>query len=248
VTKLEPEYWDPMTGDVRGVHVKSRNAAGVTIPLDLEAYGSRILVFSRQAAKISPPFPSSSPTALDISRDWRVTFGTGGKTETMNQLRSWTDDEDTRYFSGEATYEKTLTIPPEILKGGNSVYLDFGEGKPIPPQPLRAGMQAWLEPPVREAAVVYINGKRAGSLWCAPYSVEVTSIVHAGENSVRVVVANLALNYMAGHALPDYRLLNLRYGVRFEAQDMDKVQPIPAGLIGPIRLLFARSGKSSSAE
>jgi hypothetical protein len=31
-------------------------------------------------------------------------------------------------------------------------------------------------------------------------------------------------------------LLNLRYGERFQAQDMDKVQPIPAGLLGPIRL------------
>jgi hypothetical protein len=32
-------------------------------------------------------------------------------------------------------------------------------------------------------------------------------------------------------------LLNLRYGTRFEPQDMDKVQPVPAGLFGPIRLL-----------
>ena len=51
-----------------------------------------------------------------------------------------------------------------------------------------------------------------------------------------VVVGNLALNHMAGRPLPDYRLLNLRYGVRFEAQDMDKVQPVPSGLLGPIRL------------
>lgn len=42
---------------------------------------------------------------------------------------------------------------------------------------------------------------------------------------------------MAGHALPDYRLLNLRYGVRFEPQDMDKVRAEPAGLLGPIRLV-----------
>ena len=28
------------------------------------------------------------------------------------------------------------------------------------------GMQAWLDAPVREAAVVYINGQRAGSVWC----------------------------------------------------------------------------------
>jgi hypothetical protein len=66
-------------------------------------------------------------------------------------------------------------------------------------------------------------------------------LLHPGENTIRIQVANLALNYMAGHALPDYRLLNLRYGVRFEAQDMDKVQPIPAGLLGPIRLLVMRT-------
>jgi len=43
---------------------------------------------------------------------------------------------------------------------------------------------------------------------------------------------------MAGKILPDYRLLNLRYGARFEAQDMDKVQPVASGLLGPMRLVM----------
>ena len=97
-------------------------------------------------------------------------------------------------------------------------------------------MQAWLDPPVREAAVVYINGERAGSIWCPPYRLNVTRFLRAGKNQFRILVANTALNYMAGHSLPDYRLLNLRYGERFQAQDMDKVQPIASGLLGPIRL------------
>jgi hypothetical protein len=42
---------------------------------------------------------------------------------------------------------------------------------------------------------------------------------------------------MAGRRLPDYRLLNSRYGVRFEPQDMDKIEPVPAGLFGPIKLV-----------
>ena len=98
-------------------------------------------------------------------------------------------------------------------------------------------MQAWLDAPVREAAVVYINDRRAGSIWCPPYSLDVTNFLHGGANKIRIVVANLALNYMAGRRLPDYKLLNLRYGERFQAQDMDKVQPIPAGLLGPIHLI-----------
>jgi hypothetical protein len=52
-----------------------------------------------------------------------------------------------------------------------------------------------------------------------------------------VVVANTAINYLAGRRLPDYKLLNLRYGERFQPQDMDNLQPIPSGLLGTIRLI-----------
>ena len=195
-----------------------------------------MLVFSRTL----PPrtFPLYAPAqTIDISRGWNIAFGDGGQTVGEDQLHSGTDDLATRYFSGIAKYKKTISVPAAMLRSGSSVRLDFGEGQPLSPQPLKAGMQAWLDPPVREAAVVYVNGKRAGSIWCPPYSVDITSLTHSGQNDIEVDVANLALNYMAGHSLPDYRLLNLRYRTRFEAQDMDKVQPIPAGLLGSIHLV-----------
>ena len=94
---------------------------------------------------------------------------------------------------------------------------------------------------MRDAAVVTINGRRAGSVWCPPYSLDVTPLLRPGSNVVRIEVANLAINDMAGRALPDYKLLNLRYGTRFEPQDMDKVQPVPAGLFGPIRLVVTQA-------
>ncbi len=110
----------------------------------------------------------------------------------------------------------------------------------------QARMQAWLEAPVREAAVVWVNGTRAGSVWCPPYAVDVTSLLHPGANAIRIDVANTAINHMAARALPDYRLLNLRYGTRFEPQDMDKVQPLPAGLFGPIRLVAAAAAERAA--
>jgi hypothetical protein len=156
----------------------------------------------------------------------------------MDHLTSWTENEATRFFSGTATYEKEITVPSEFFQSGLPIGLHFGEGKPLPEQNLRSGMQTWLDAPVREAAVVYINDRRVGSIWCPPYSIDVSSFVRPGNNKVRIVVANLALNYMAGRRLPDYRLLNLRYGERFQAQDMDKIQPIPSGLLGPIKLFL----------
>ena len=235
------QLWDPMNGTISNLDVVDRSANRTVLKFDLEPYGSRVVVLLRNSPsqRTRKPAPVETST-IDISHDWRVSFGDGGQTETMHDLRSWTDDPETRYFSGTATYEKTITVPASELRS-SKLQLDFGEGKALPEQKLHAGMQAWLDGPVREAAVVYVNGKRAGSVWCPPYSLDVTSLLHPGENTIRIQVANLALNYMAGHALPDYRLLNLRYGVRFEAQDMDKVQPIPAGLLGPIRLLVMRT-------
>jgi hypothetical protein len=90
---------------------------------------------------------------------------------------------------------------------------------------------------------VYVNGQRAGSVWCPPFSLEVTGLLKPGANHVRIEVANLAVNHLAGRRLPDYRLLNLRYGVRFEPQDMEKIQPEPSGLLGPVRLVAAASSQ-----
>jgi hypothetical protein len=164
-----------------------------------------------------------------------VLFQSGRAPIAMDQLRSWTDDDETRGFSGVATYERAFTIGDEYVRPARGLVLDFGEGQPLVPDP-KARHRAWLDAPVREAAVVYLNGQRAGPVWSPPYEIEVSRLARRGVNTLRIDVGNLAINHMAARALPDYRLLNLRYGVRFEPQDMDKVRPVPAGLLGPIRL------------
>jgi hypothetical protein len=163
----------------------------------------------------------------------------------MNSLRSWTEDPQTRFYSGEATYEKTFILPMSFIQRGLEISLDFGQGKPIPEvHRNNPGMQAWLESPVREAAAVYVNGQRAGSVWRPPFEVDVTKFTRSGENTLRVVVGNLAINEMAGSAQPDYRLLNSRYGERFKPQDMENLEPVPSGLLGAIRLTAREAGRS----
>ena len=237
VENMQAEAWDPMTGNVSAAQLSAGTSRG-GVRLDLEPYESRIVVFSRRT-RASPKVaePTTIMSEIDLSNGWQVSFGEEGKSAVMDRLHSWTDDEKTRYFSGVATYEKNIEVKENILQQGLRVRLAFGEGTVIPQVNLRAGMQAWLEGPVREAAVVYVNGRRAGSVWCPPYSLDLTRLLRPGENRLRIVVGNLAINYMAGHRLPDYRLLNLRYGERFQAQDMDKVRPIPSGLLGSIRLV-----------
>ena len=155
----------------------------------------------------------------------------------MNQLRSWSETEATKYFSGTAVYEKSVNVTDAILNGGKSIRLDFGEAQSLPVQILKNGMQTWLDAPVKEAAEIYINDQRAGSVWSPPYSLDVKPFLKTGNNKIRVVVGNTALNYMAGHKLPDYKLLNLRYGERFQPQEMEKIQVLPSGLVQTVQLL-----------
>ncbi len=230
---MNAEWWDPFNGSVSPAKVEARPQDGVPISLELEPYASKVLVFSKRtlAGTQSTDTLMQMTSPLDLSTGWHVSFGQGEQTTQMDRLRSWTDDEQTRYFSGLATYEKELDVPGAMIQKGLALRLDFGSGQALPVQQSRAGMQTWFDPPIREAAVLYINDKRAGSLWCPPYVLDVTSLLRSGENKIRIVVANTALNYMAGHSLPDYRLLNLRYGERFQAQDMDKVQALPSGIL-----------------
>jgi hypothetical protein len=238
--RLQPEWWDPMTGKVSAAEVLERRSGSTVVALDLPAYGSRVLVFS--------PRPSTersrlvqrggpAPEPLDISADWRVTFAGNSKPLEMPSLRSWIEDEATRYFSGVAAYEKEITVPEGILKSAYTMWLDFGEGRPAVEPRAGARFAALLDAPVKEAAVLYVNGHRAGAVWCPPYAVDVTAFLKEGSNRLRIEVGNLAINHMAGRALPDYRLLNLRYGNRFDPQDMKDLQPLPSGLSGPIKLV-----------
>lgn len=235
---LNPEWWDPFTGQAKPAPIEGQTAEGTTLALDLEPYGSRVVVFSKRA--LAPVPIAASPVAqqaLELSGAWQVKFGSGGPSVRMDELRSWTEAEETRFFSGVASYEKTVVVPERLLANRSIVKLDFGEGRVNTSQPSRQGMQAMLDGPIREAAVVYVNDQRAGAVWCPPYSLDVTRLLRAGSNKIRIEVGNTAINHMAGRSLPSYQLLNLRYGERFQPQEMDKVQPVPSGLFGPIRLI-----------
>ncbi len=247
VTRLRPEWWNPFDGSVRTAVREWSGLESENVTLDLEPYGSRLLVFSKRSLTTSETPLLADTAPIDLSSGWKVSIGSAAPVQ-WEKLRSWTDDETTRYFSGVATYEKDVVVPAALIQQSSSLRLDFGSGIPSTPQSLRNGMQAWLDSPVREAAVVYINDVRAGSVWCPPYSLEVRKFLRPGTNKIRILVANTAMNFMAGHSLPDYRLLNLRYGERFQPQDMDKIQALPSGILGPVRLIGKRLASQDSQD
>ena len=225
------EIWDPFAGKSIGASTSR------TLHLRLDPYESRVVVFTDHALPAPKQAPPGQFAPIDLTHDWRVTFDRTNAVETMQSLHPWGDDEIQRYYSGTATYERAIEIPQDAAKAG-SVWLDFGVGTPVPREQLhQAGTRTWYDPPLHEAAQVYVNGKLAGSVWHPPYRIDIASLLHPGANDLKIVVANTAINELAGRAAPDYRLLNLRYGEKFTPQDMDHLQPLPSGILGTLRLI-----------
>ncbi len=230
------QVWDAVTGKASPA-VKATN-----IQLNLAPYESRFVILSSAPVALASPKMKQAPTSLDIASDWTVTIPASLTSTTasvkMDHLRSWTDDEATRYFSGCATYEKTIDVPAAFLNPGMEADIDFGPGIPIDPSHEKPGTRpyAWITSPVREVAEVYINGKDAGSVWHPPYALDVTKLLHAGNNEIKIVVGNTAINTLAGRTLPDYRLLNSRYTERATPQDMKGLEPLPSGILGTVKL------------
>jgi hypothetical protein len=183
--------------------------------------------------------PAQSPQPF--SSGWSVRFGDTGKFAPMESLHSWTDDPSTRFFSGVATYRNAINVPADSLAHIRQLRLNFGDSTPAPGAAggRSPGYHTALNAPVREVAVVYVNGHRAGSLWCPPYSLDIAPFLQAGDNEIRIDVANTAINELAEKGFPnyDYQAVVEKYGNRFQPQDVQDVRPVPSGLLGKIELV-----------
>ena len=120
---------------------------------------------------------------VDVSGPWEVRFPVGwGAPEKVafDKLISWSrhPDSGVKYFSGTATYVKTLDVPADMIGKDRRIYLDVGD--------------------VQVIAEVKLNGRDLGILWKPPFRLDVTDAVHAGQNALEVRVTNLWVNRLIG--------------------------------------------------
>jgi hypothetical protein len=226
------QRWDADTGTAASVSV---SVSGAAIPLSLAPYESAIFVFSDEPSRaIALPQPGAQ--IADLSAGWKVTFTEMHKTISADVPDDWTSDPSTRFYSGEAVYEREFTLSK--VPGG-AAFLQAEGGVPVAmPDVIKGpGMRAWYDPPVREAAIVFVNGHRVGSLWHPPYRLAVSGFLKQGQNQVVIKVYNTAMNAWAALPPHDYKPLIAKYGDRFQMQDLDQVKPVSSGLLGTIHLL-----------
>jgi hypothetical protein len=233
------EAWNPDSGQVQRTAALDSTKG---IPLQLAPYESRVFVVSnKDESEAAARAPARGPVfeRAKFNTGWTIRFGSQGPAQALPHLDSWTGIQGREHYSGEADYTRDFDIP-SIPRGGLHYFLDFGAGTPTTDnRPIYAnGLHALLDPPIREAAIIYINGECAGSLWHPPYRMDITPWLHGGTNHLEIRVYNTAINMLAGQPPHDYSALYAKYGKRFEPQDMDNLQPIPSGLLGTVSLLM----------
>jgi hypothetical protein len=222
------QRWDADTGTAVSI-------PGPAIALSLAPYESAIFVFSDESSR-PMALPQPGAQIADLSAGWKVTFTGIERTVSADVPADWTSDPATRFYSGEAVYEREFTLSK--VPGG-AVFLQAEGGLPvIKPDVIKGpGMRAWYDPPVREAAIVFVNGHRVGSLWHPPYRLAVSGFLKQGQNQVVIKVYNTAMNAWAALPPHDYEPLIGKYGDRFQMQDLDQVKPVSSGLLGTIHLV-----------
>ena len=194
---------------------------GVTkVKLHIEPNDAFFIVFKNNAAKTSVELPALKVKELaTISGEWKIDFqkdrGAPASIK-VNELSSLSNNADAgvKYFSGTATYTKTITAPADWFKKDTELWLNLGD--------------------VKNLAEVIVNGKSLGILWKNPFRVNITSALKPGANAVVVKVTNLWVNRLIGDAQPNVAN-KITYTTMPFYQANSPLQP--AGLLGPVQVM-----------
>ncbi len=216
ITQLSHSMPRPDIRPLAGAVELSHNVDG---KLELRAWQAGTYEWTTADEKIHKCQVTAVPTARTVDGPWEVQFDAkwgGPEQVTFDPLQDWTlhKEEGIQHYSGKATYRQKFTVPG-AWKGGR-ICLDLGK--------------------VCDLAVVRVNGQQLKTLWMAPWRVDVSDVLHAGENLLEVDVINAWNNRLVGDlALPaDKRRTFIPLSTVSANAPL-----LPAGLLGPVTLQAA---------
>jgi len=262
-----PELWLPDTGERIPQLVYMVSEDGISFDMELDKYGSVFAIFTSngnseyvkmisknnyveevknntarvvasangefaittQENKVIKYSVNNVPSSDAVKGEWEISFlnkewGTP-ESVSLKKLKSLTEfkDKEINSYSGISRYENTINVSEEKLADGNRVTLELGN--------------LWL------LADVTINDKFIGTVWKAPYSIDITDAVKAGKNQLQIDIANTWCNRLIGEAknLTADKLCrtNIDGNETTEADPWTEVPFRKSGLFGPVKIVYA---------
>jgi hypothetical protein len=186
----------------------------------------------------------------ELSGSWEVSFDPrwgGPAKKAFVRLEDWSKrpEEGIKYYSGTAIYRKTFDLPKVAgnlrsrLSPSQRLWIDLGI--------------------VKNLARVQLNGHELGTLWCAPWRVDITDVVKPIGNTLEIAVVNLWPNRLIGDEqlpqdaefgergnilrMPEWVLKNEprpstgRYAFTTWRHFTKDSELLPSGLMGPVQIL-----------
>ena len=171
---------------------------------------------------------SDVPPPLLISGSWHVQFlgeQRSAQTIPLTGLKSWTELDEWKHFSGTARYTvNPFNLAEAYRADGMVLRLSLGD--------------------LGGVAQVTINNKDAGTVWMRGQELDVTPYVTVGSNTIVVDVTNTLINRVSGMSSfpPVPEALQPRLGQGLDdghssAEALKGFEPLPrSGLLGPVEI------------
>jgi hypothetical protein len=182
MTGKQPELWHPVTGKMCALPEYTDDGKLTAIPLKFDVYEGYFIVFRDVARKPANTtnFPETKQL-VTLDAPWAVSFDPkwgGPESVVFDELHDWTADTrpGIKYYSGTAFYRQSFDLPG--YKKGSALYLDLGK--------------------VKNMARIRLNGKDLGTVWTAPWRVDISGAVKTEGNALEIEVVNLWPNRLIG--------------------------------------------------
>jgi hypothetical protein len=252
VTNGYPECWNPVTKEINQLSEFHKEDQVTKILLKFEPYQSYFIVFNPLGKRSTETKTNNVFTLVHyktIENDWDVTFKSiydKEFKENFPELKDWSthENQNIKYFSGLAKYTTSFTMDDDFtIMKNDRYYLDLGK--------------------VNYIARIFLNEKEAGTAWTAPWRVEITSLLKAGQNNLTIEVANLWPNRLIGdenfpldavysekwnllEEWPDWLINNDRRPtgrktLPFYRAYSKENKLLPSGLIGPLEVMIGEN-------
>ena len=227
----------------------SRDGAGHAVFRSSADVSAKVVYASGKERTIS----TAAVPPVQIDGDWVVSFAHQLGERFQKPFPELVDfsrhtDPRVKYFAGTATYQKTIKVDADVLKEHRRLILDLGT--------------------MNDIATVTINGSTARVVWYAPYELDVTGLLRAGDNHLAIAVtinwANALIgdeqtpadfetqapeyfaNHPNGFQMPRFPDWFVKGQPRPSARKTfatwnyynKNSELTPAGLVGPVRLRF----------
>lgn len=177
INNMNAQIWNPETGERMKLNVDVKDGC-TNANITFEPRQSWFIVFDEKSDKNLEQYKKRVITdSVQVKGEWSVEFldGLGApKKINFSELKSWHNhgNPDIRYYSGTARYNK------DFIGENSTITLDLGQ--------------------VEVMAKVTVNEKYIGTLWKAPYKIEITDVIKEGKNLLEIEVVNLWPNRLIG--------------------------------------------------